>query len=318
MTLSPEAMVKIGQPVASGATALTACTKRSSAALSRSSCGRTSRRARPSLVVQSSTSAGGRLSSDTGPACSMARTCASMVLSGGTTAAAAAARTSGVAAPRRSSTSASRRAEPAAAGSASACAAASRNEAAVALIVSFSSASVGGSAGSTSRTGATVSTASPTSISLFLWYSGTKLLRLTTRATSGSAPSRRASDAASASDGASTLMASSVQSGSLTMSCSVVIDSTRGLLRSSGLKSKRSSGSRARETTAAASAVPSTSRRWRWTKESTGPSTVKPTSARPPCGARSTVSRAGSSTMVRTKAMPMPRPATVPSSATPR
>jgi len=240
-----------------------------------------------------------------------------MVLSGGTTAAAAAARTSGVAALRRSSASASRRAEPAAAGSA-ACAAASRNDAAVAARLSRSSASDGGSAGSTSRTGATVSTASAISISLFLWYSGTKLLRLTTRETSGRSPSRRARDAASVTDGASTLMASSAQSGSLTMSCSVVIDSTLALLRLSGLKSKRSNGSSAAETTAAASATPSTRRRWRCTKESTGASMVKPTSAMPPSGARSTTSKAGSSTMVRTKATAMPRPATVPSSATPR
>jgi len=53
------------------------------------------------------------------------------------------------------------------------------------------------------------------------------------------------------------------------------------------------------------------------TKVSTGASIVKPTSAIRPAGGRSRVKSAGSNTMLKAKAIIMPRPAMVRSSATP-
>ena len=72
--LSPDALMEIGLPVASGATFWIAVAKRRSDALSsRLPRGRTCIRARPSFAIQSATSSGGRVLSVTGPACNNAR-----------------------------------------------------------------------------------------------------------------------------------------------------------------------------------------------------------------------------------------------------
>ncbi len=73
-TLSAEALVPIGAPVASGATLWTAsANRRSEASYSPPVRGRTWMRAQPSLAIQSATSWCGKLPSVMGRACSIAR-----------------------------------------------------------------------------------------------------------------------------------------------------------------------------------------------------------------------------------------------------
>ena len=225
-------------------------------------------RARPSFAVQSAASSRGSVARVTGPACNSARVWSSMTLSGVTTDAAAAARMSGVAACRRSSASARRRAATAAESVASA--ATWRNEAAVDARLCCISESDGGASGATSRMGLSRIAASPINASFSFCCTGMKLFNVMTRDTSGRASRRRTSGSDAASDGARTLTASGVQSGSVASASRVAIDSTLELLRLKGLKSKRTSGSSAHEPTAATSATTSTARRRRCMRASTG------------------------------------------------
>ena len=167
------------------------------------------------------------------------------------------------------------------------------------------------------RTGSRRLAASPISANFSGCWVGMKLASVTVRKTSGSAARRGASRCAASSDGASTLIALGVQSGSDASASSVTIDSAVRLFRLSGLKSKRSCGSSAHDPSVAAKATARTARRRRLMNVSTGASIVKPTSAIPLPDGRSTIRSAGRSTMVSTKATIMPRPAIAPSSATP-
>ncbi len=106
--------------------------------------------------------------------------------------------------------------------------------------------------------------------SLAGWSSGTKLDRVIACSTSGSRESRDAIWSAWASDGRSTSMALGVFSGSCIRSFSVDMASLSGLRRCIGLKSKRTSGSKAMEPSTAIPKAPSTTRRRPTRKRSTG------------------------------------------------
>ncbi len=106
--------------------------------------------------------------------------------------------------------------------------------------------------------------------SLAGWSSGTKLDRVIACSTSGRRDSRAAIWSAWTSEGRSTSMALGVFSGSCIRSFSVDIASLSGLRRCIGLKSKRTSGSRAIEPSTAVPKAPSTSRRRPTRKRSTG------------------------------------------------
>src|SRR5579875_2968206 len=100
------------------------------------------------------------------------------------------------------------------------------------------------------------------------------------------------------------------------MLTSVRIASVCGSCRSSGSKSKRSSGISARLTAASSRAAPITQRRRRSSRRSSGAARRKPTGAGSPRG-RSTVNSAGSSEKVSAMPMIMPVPAISPSSEMP-
>ncbi len=107
-----------------------------------------------------------------------------------------------------------------------------------------------------------------------------------------------------------------VSLGSLMTSFSVAIASPWGLRRCSGLKSKRTNGSRATLTAVEAAKAQRTSLRRSMRKRSTGAMREDPTSSVCRRGRKSRIS-AGSRVTLSTSPMTMPTPAMIPSSETP-
>ncbi len=263
------AWIEIGPPEASGATVWTAWAKRTSTRLSlESPFGNTCTRAWPSGASQLRTSSGGRLAWDTVWAASILRIWSSRAPRGWVSVSPTRWRRAAGPDARRSKAVA-RRAASAAPGWAALGALRSATAAAVRLCTV--SASVGAGLEAIGFTAVSSSReASWIRASLAAWSSGTKLERVIAWSTSGSLESRAAIWSAWAREGRKTSMALGVFSGSCIRSLSVDIASLFGFFRCSGLKSKRTSGSRAIDTSTDRPNAPSTTRRRVTRKRSTG------------------------------------------------